>query len=108
MSQQIDDQPSPDTAEPAPPRTGAAPDPLTLSSLTVRALVTALGETEDALRSLEPFIVQHGRLVVNPARGPWITRERALVAELRSRHTSWRRGYLPGAGAGAGAVTRRS
>ena len=64
--------------------------------MTVRALVAELSEAEDALRNLEPFVVRHGRLAVNPARGPWITRERALVAELRSRHTAWRRGELPG------------
>ena len=96
MSQQIDDQ------SPAGPGTTAArqlssgPRPLHLSSLTVRALVAELAEAEDALRNLEPFVVRHGRLVVNPARGPWVTRERALVAELRSRHTAWRRGELPG------------
>jgi hypothetical protein len=66
--------------------------------------VAALGETEEALRGLEPFVVQHGRLVVNPARAPWIARERALVAELRSRHTTWRRGRLPGS---AGAIRPR-
>lgn len=96
MSQQIDDQSVRDTAEPAAPPSSSGPTPLDLPSLTVRALVTALGEAEDVLRGLEPFVVQHGRLVVNPARAPWITRERALVAELRSRHTSWRRGALNG------------
>ncbi len=96
MSQQIDHQPSPDTTEAGRPRASAGPPALHLPSLSVRALVVALGETEDVLRGLEPFVVQHGRLVVNPARAPWITRERALVAELRSRHTSWRRGSLHG------------
>ena len=99
MSQQIDDQTVRDTAEPAVPPTPAGPTPLDLRSLTVRALVTELGEAEDVLRGFEPFVVQHGRLVVNPARAPWITRERALVAELRSRHTTWRRGALHGSAA---------
>jgi hypothetical protein len=96
VSQQIHDQSSRDTAESPTPQTHVAAEPLHLPSLTVRGLVAALGEAEEALRGLEPFIVQNGRLVVNPARAPWITRERALVAELRSRHTSWRRGALPG------------
>lgn len=96
MSQQIEDK------APAGPGTSAAqqpvgrPQPVHLPSLTVRALVAELSEAEDALRDLEPFVVLHGRLVVNPARAPWIARERALVAELRSRHTAWRRGALPG------------
>ena len=96
MSQQIDDQTptGPGMPSASPPTSG--PRPLHLSSLTVRGLVAELSEAEDALRNLEPFVVRHGRLVVNPARGPWITRERALVAELRSRHTAWRRGELPG------------
>ena len=64
--------------------------------MTVRALVSALTEVEDTLRALEPFVPRNGRLVVNPARKPWIVRERALVAELRSRRSSWRRGELPG------------
>jgi hypothetical protein len=64
--------------------------------MTVRALVAALTEAEETLRTLEPFVPRNGRLVVNPARQPWIARERALVSELRSRRASWRRGELPG------------
>ena len=96
MSQQIDQTTpaGPGTTVARPPET--APRPLHLSTLTVRALVAELSEAEDALRDLEPFVVRHGRLVVNPLRAPWIARERALVAELRSRHTAWRRGELPG------------
>ena len=40
--------------------------------------------------------MRQGKLVVNPARAPWIARERALVAELRSRHAAWRSGTLTG------------
>ena len=90
MSEQLDDQiQSPRQYAPIPPA-------VHLPSMTVRALVAALSEAEDALRSLEPFVPRNGRLVVNPARQPWIARERALVAELRSRRASWRRGELPG------------
>ena len=64
--------------------------------MTVRALVAALTEAEDTLRTLEPFVPRSGRLVVNPARQPWIARERALVSELKVRRASWRRGELPG------------
>lgn len=98
MSQQIDDQPPADpgttagTTAAREPSTG--PRPLHLPSLTVRGLMAELSEAEDALRDLEPFVVHHGRLVVNPARGPWVTRERAVVAELRSRHLPWR-GEVP-------------
>ena len=105
MTQQLDNQPQsqaesasqspgPSTAPPAVPP--ALPAAIHLPSATVRSLVLQLTQAEDILRDLEPFVVRNGRLVVNPARQPWIARERALVAELRSRRTAWRRGELPG------------
>ena len=85
------------TAQTEPQRSPAPIPPARhLPSETVRALVAQLTEAEDVLRNLEPFVPRNGRLVVNPARQPWIARERALVAELRSRRTAWRRGDLPG------------
>lgn len=101
MTQQLENHTQPQ-AESQAPRTESvrSPAPLPparhLPSETVRALVAHLTEAEDVLRELEPFVLRNGRLVVNPARQPWIARERALVAELRSRRTAWRRGDLPG------------
>jgi hypothetical protein len=89
VSQQLDHTQSPRPSAPIPPAAH-------LPSMTVRALVAALTEAEETLRTLEPFVPRHGRLVINPARQPWIARERALVAELRARRASWRRGELPG------------
>lgn len=98
MTQQLDNQPQ--SRLPSQPETHPVPVPIPpaihLPSESVRALVVHLTQAEDILRDLEPFVPRNGRLVVNPARQPWIARERALVAELRSRRTAWRRGDLPG------------
>lgn len=98
MTQQLDNQPQ--SRLQSQPETHHTPVPIPpaihLQSETVRALVAHLTQAEDILRDLEPFVLRNGRLVVNPARQPWIARERALVAELRSRRTAWRRGDLPG------------
>jgi len=96
VTQQLDNQPQ--SRLQSQPGTPPVPIPpaIHLPSETVRALVVHLTQAEDILRDLEPFVLRNGRLVVNPARQPWIARERALVAELRSRRTAWRRGDLPG------------
>jgi hypothetical protein len=94
---QTESQTESQTAQTMPQRSPVPiPPALHLPSETVRALVAHLTEAEDVLRDLEPFVLRNARLVVNPARQPWIARERALVAELRSRRTAWRRGDLPG------------
>ena len=89
MTQQLDNQPQ--SRLQSQPETHHTPVPIPpaihLQSETVRALVVHLTQAEDILRDLEPVVLRNGRLVVNPARQPWIA---------RSRRTAWRRGDLPG------------
>lgn len=98
MTQQVENHSQLQTQSQPEPARSVTPLPpaLHLPSETVRTLVASLTEAEDMLRDLEPFVLRNGRLVVNPARQPWIARERALVAELRSRRITGRRGRLPG------------
>ena len=61
-----------------------------LASASVRELVTVLTQLEDRLRST-PFLVSRGgAMVVNPDVAPLLSRQRSVVAQLRSRRASWR------------------
>jgi len=61
-----------------------------LASASVRELVTILTQLEDHLRST-PFLVSRGgAMVVNPDVAPLLSRQRSVVAQLRSRRASWR------------------
>lgn len=65
---------------------------LAVAGLSVRELVLALTEIEDALRSVPPLLARRGALVLNPDRVPLLVRQHAVVSELRARRQAWRSG----------------
>lgn len=75
-----------------------------LASASVRELLATLTHLEDRLRTT-PFLVSDGdAMVVNPEVAPLLSRQRSVVAQLRSRRATWR-GAPDGRGR-AGAGTR--
>ena len=71
-----------------------------LSSLPVRSLLALLSEVETALRRTPFLIRRRGAVTVNPEIASLMARQRALVAQLRARRRSWRRGASHGGRAG--------
>jgi hypothetical protein len=80
-----------------------------LASASVRELLGMLTHIEDRLRST-PFLVSDGETMeVNPEVAPLLSRQRSVVAQLRSRRATWRGAPGPaGRGGGAGSADARS
>jgi hypothetical protein len=75
-----------------------------LASASVRELLAMLARIEDRLRTT-PFLVSEGEaMVVNPEVAPLLSRQRSVVAQLRTRRATWRGG--PGPAGRSGGVTR--
>ena len=74
-----------------------------LAGASVRELLGMLTHIEDRLRST-PFLVSDGEaMVVNPEVAPLLSRQRSVVAQLRTRRATWRGG--PGPAARVGGAT---
>lgn len=63
-----------------------------ITALTVRELLGLLAELEDELRSTPFLVVEQGLMGVNPAVAPLLSRQRAVVTQLRARRLAWRSG----------------
>lgn len=72
-----------------------------LASASVRELVSMLTKLEDRLRSTPFLVASEGLMVVNPEVAPLLSRQRSVVAQLRSRRASWRGGESAGSRAAA-------
>ena len=76
-----------------------------LASASVRELLAMLARIEDRLRTT-PFLVSEGEaMVVNPEVAPLLSRQRTVVAQLRSRRATWHGAPAP---RGRGGVPHRT
>ncbi|MGA8979753.1 MAG: hypothetical protein WB473_11655, partial [Pedococcus sp.] len=61
------------------------------TAMSVRELVDELSRVDRELRGTPLLVRRSGTTAINPAVAPLLQRQRQLVAQLRTRRTSWAR-----------------